>query len=183
MLGQGMQELIHQAFLHVEGLGPHVMEGHYDLIGPNGEIILPKVWETTIEPDTNISMHMWPMPEPPRGHPPPPPPSNWPNGSFSQKTNKGLGVPPVIVNLTRQHPVSKSKSRREPAKGVLAWMAGPSKTNYRGRSYSPPRRHSSQKSKGRGWIQRVNKILSKKEKEKDGKMQLRIRSTSSVRDC
>ncbi|PMD57279.1 uncharacterized protein K444DRAFT_503291, partial [Hyaloscypha bicolor E] len=46
----GMEELIRQAFQHVDGLGPHVAEGHYDLIGPNGEIVLPKVWETTIEP-------------------------------------------------------------------------------------------------------------------------------------
>ena len=36
------------------------------MIGPNGEIILPRVWETTIEPDWSISMHMWPMPEPPK---------------------------------------------------------------------------------------------------------------------
>jgi hypothetical protein len=63
-----MEELILQAFLHVEGLGTHVQEGHYDLVGPNGEIILPKVWETTIEPDWSISMHMWPMPEPSRPH-------------------------------------------------------------------------------------------------------------------
>ena len=39
-------------------------EGHYDLIGPNNEIILPGVWETVIEPDWTITMHMWPMPEP-----------------------------------------------------------------------------------------------------------------------
>jgi hypothetical protein len=61
---QGMEELIRQAFLHVDGIGPLVAEGHYDLIGPNGEIILPQVWETMIEPDWSISMHMWPMPEP-----------------------------------------------------------------------------------------------------------------------
>jgi hypothetical protein len=53
-----MEELIRQAFAHVEGLGPHVMAGKYDLIGPHGEIILPKIWETTIEPDWSISMHM-----------------------------------------------------------------------------------------------------------------------------
>jgi hypothetical protein len=84
-----MEELIRQAFLHVEGLGPHVAQGHYDLIGPNGEIILPRVWETTIEPDWVISMHMWPMPEPPKprpmqggpgGPPPPPPPPGWMSG-------------------------------------------------------------------------------------------------------
>ena len=59
-----MEDLIRQAFLHVDIIGPHVAEGHYDLIGPNGEIILPGVWETVIEPDWTITMHMWPMPEP-----------------------------------------------------------------------------------------------------------------------
>ncbi|KAH8589784.1 hypothetical protein B0O99DRAFT_522493 [Bisporella sp. PMI_857] len=66
----GMEELIRQAFMHVDVLGPHVADGHYDLIGPNGEIILPQVWETMIEPDWSISMHMWPMPEKPPPSPP-----------------------------------------------------------------------------------------------------------------
>jgi hypothetical protein len=61
---KGMEDLIKQAFLHVDIIGPHVAEGHYDLIGPNNEIILPAVWETVIEPDWTITMHMWPMPEP-----------------------------------------------------------------------------------------------------------------------
>src|SRR5271167_2208667 len=71
-----MEELIRQAFLHVDVIGPHVAEGHYDLVGPNGEIILPQVWETMIEPDWSITMHMWPMPDPPKGPPggPPGPP-------------------------------------------------------------------------------------------------------------
>lgn len=56
-----MEDLIKQAFLHVDAIGPHVQEGHYDLIGPNGEIILPSVWEKVIEPDASITMHMWPM--------------------------------------------------------------------------------------------------------------------------
>ncbi|KAK4137996.1 hypothetical protein BT67DRAFT_339592, partial [Trichocladium antarcticum] len=47
---QGMEELIKQAFIHVDVIGPHVQEGHYDLVGPNGEIILPTVWEKVVEP-------------------------------------------------------------------------------------------------------------------------------------
>lgn len=62
-----MEDLIRQAFLHVEMIGPHVAEGHYDLVGANGEIILPQVWATTIVPDTTITMHMWPMPESEKG--------------------------------------------------------------------------------------------------------------------
>ncbi|OTB16883.1 hypothetical protein K445DRAFT_58342, partial [Daldinia sp. EC12] len=61
---QGMEELIKQAFLHVDVIGPHVQAGHYDLIGPNGEIILPQVWEKVIEPDWAVTMHMWPMDRP-----------------------------------------------------------------------------------------------------------------------
>lgn len=78
-----MEELIKQAFIHVDIIGPHVQDGHYDLIGPNGEIILPQIWETVIEPDWAITMQMWPMPDPPKPAPPPgppgPPPMN-PNG-------------------------------------------------------------------------------------------------------
>lgn len=69
-----MEELIRQAFLHVEVIGPHVAEGHYDLVGPNGDIILPQVWETVVEPDWTITMHMWPIPEKPKTPEPPPPP-------------------------------------------------------------------------------------------------------------
>jgi chemotaxis protein histidine kinase CheA len=60
---KGMEGLIKQAFLHVDVLGEHVHQGHYDLMGPDGEIILPQVWETMIQPDWEVSMHMWPMPE------------------------------------------------------------------------------------------------------------------------
>ncbi|TVY80276.1 NAP1-binding protein [Lachnellula suecica] len=59
----GMEQLIRKAFQHVEIIGSHVADGHYDLIGPNGEIILPQAWDTMIEPDWEITMHMWPMPE------------------------------------------------------------------------------------------------------------------------
>ena len=61
-----MEDLIKQAFLHIEVIGPHVAEGHYDLVGPNGDIILPQVWETVVEPDWTITMHMWPIPEKPK---------------------------------------------------------------------------------------------------------------------
>ncbi|KAL9078736.1 MAG: hypothetical protein Q9157_002351 [Trypethelium eluteriae] len=60
----GMEELICQAFVHVDVIGPHVQDGHYDLMGPNAEIILPQVWESVVEPDMSITMHMWPIEEP-----------------------------------------------------------------------------------------------------------------------
>jgi hypothetical protein len=68
-----MEELIRQAFVHVEDIGPHVLDGHYDLFGPNGDILLPQVWERMIEPDWVVTMQMWPMPEPPPAPPAPEP--------------------------------------------------------------------------------------------------------------
>jgi hypothetical protein len=58
-----MEDLIKGALLHIDVIGPHVAEGHYDLVGPNGDIILPQVWETVIEPGWTITMHIWPIPE------------------------------------------------------------------------------------------------------------------------
>lgn len=71
---KGMNDLICQAFAHVEPFGQMVAEGNYDLIGPSGDIILPQIWETVIEPDWAITMHMWPIKEvtterPAAGHP------------------------------------------------------------------------------------------------------------------
>src|SRR5881394_2692168 len=66
-----MEALIQQAFLHVDVIGQHVAEGHYDLVGPNGDIIPPQLWETVVEPDWTITMHMWPAPEKPKSPDPP----------------------------------------------------------------------------------------------------------------
>ena len=62
-----MEYLIKEAFLHVAGLGPHVADGQYDLLGPKDEIIMPSIWESVIEPGWEITMHMWPIPEPQEG--------------------------------------------------------------------------------------------------------------------
>ena len=56
--------MIKEAFLHVADLGPRVADGHYDLLGPKDEIIMPSIWESVIEPGWEITMHMWPIPEP-----------------------------------------------------------------------------------------------------------------------
>ncbi|CEI39565.1 unnamed protein product [Fusarium venenatum] len=93
---QGMEDLIKQAFMQVDVLGPHVMEGHYDLIAPDGEIILPSVWEKVVQPDWSITMTMWPMdklpqlgPKMPGPHPKHPHAIPIPPGR-----PMGMGVPP-----------------------------------------------------------------------------------------
>ncbi|KAK4899643.1 hypothetical protein LTR27_002909 [Elasticomyces elasticus] len=62
---EGMELLIKQAFMPVarDFLSEHVHKGHYDLIGSDGQIILPRVWNTMIRPGEEVTMHMWPMPE------------------------------------------------------------------------------------------------------------------------
>ncbi|KAJ5908734.1 hypothetical protein N7495_001416 [Penicillium taxi] len=53
-----------QAFLHLDVIGPHVAEGHYDQVGPNGDLIPPQVYPGGLElwspVGQSITMHMWP---------------------------------------------------------------------------------------------------------------------------
>ena len=114
-----MEDLIRQAFLHVDIIGPHVAEGHYDLVGPNGEIILPQVWETMVEPEWTITMHMWPMPEPPPKDeikvvevpPPPPPPSKKQKGKSSSAIPPPPPPPPPPAHGSAPTPGGASTSK------------------------------------------------------------------------
>ncbi|KAL8896745.1 MAG: hypothetical protein Q9207_007555 [Kuettlingeria erythrocarpa] len=132
----GMEDLIRQAFLHVEVIGPHVAEGHYDLVGPNGEIILPQVWETMIEPDWVVTMHMWPMPEPP---PPPPPPPAPPEGA----ADAVVEVPPADGAVPPPPPppppgAGPPKKKVVKQTGFLAWTAGKPKNAKSGKARRKP---------------------------------------------
>ncbi|KAK2010252.1 hypothetical protein LZ32DRAFT_536333 [Colletotrichum eremochloae] len=60
---KGIEELIKQAFKHVDVVGPHVQEGHYDVI-MCGMIVLPQVWDCWIRPGVMVEMRMWPMDKP-----------------------------------------------------------------------------------------------------------------------
>ncbi|KAH6842266.1 hypothetical protein B0I37DRAFT_356367 [Chaetomium sp. MPI-CAGE-AT-0009] len=118
---QGMEELIKQAFLHVDVLGPHVQEGHYDLIGPDGEIILPQVWEKVIQPDWVVTMHMWPMDKAPL-RPNQPRPGHRPGFAFSRPASSRppgatMPIPPPPP------PPARSKKGGGPSH-VLGWMTG-----------------------------------------------------------
>lgn len=60
-----MEGLINQAFAHIEGIGPHVRKGRYDLEGPDGNLIMKEIWDTTIQPGWQVNMKMWPVTSPP----------------------------------------------------------------------------------------------------------------------
>lgn len=154
-----VKKIIEEAFLHVEVLGPHVHAGHFDLIGPNGSIILPSLWTSLIQPGDHITMHMWPMPEPIRQGPPgflgtgpPPPPPGWQPGGPPPPRPRMPGPPnpppppgwvgqwpppprprsgpPVIV--TPPPPIVKMQPKKKPQPvSIFSWMAG--KPAYRRR--------------------------------------------------
>ena len=71
-----MEALINQAFAHIDKLADWVHGGNYDLLGPDNEIIMPEYWRETIQPDMQITMMMWPFPEPKEDKDAPPPPAD-----------------------------------------------------------------------------------------------------------
>ena len=53
-----METLIKSAFLHSGQFSSRVEQGQYDLIGPDGNVILPEIWDMTVRPDITIEMIM-----------------------------------------------------------------------------------------------------------------------------
>jgi Ubiquitin-like domain len=145
-----MEELIRQAFLHVENLGPHVAEGHYDLVGPNGEIVLPRVWESTIQPDWSVSMHMWPMPEPPKpGFPPGPMPGHhFRNGHRSHRRH---GRPP---------PGPPPSAMRGPLHLSSMWTTNWPPEDAITADLSRDSRRKSNKSNAGGWMRKAKGLFN-----------------------
>jgi len=136
-----MEELIRQAFLHIEVIGPHVAEGHYDLVGPNGDIILPQVWETVIEPDWAITMHMWPIPEKPKEGPAPEPAPGKPADPPAEVKKKADGKMTDSEHQLRHTLTFLTAPKKPKAKGpevpgsFAMWMLGG--TNRRGGKGGP----------------------------------------------
>jgi ankyrin repeat protein len=147
-----MEELITQAFLHVDVIGPHVREGHYDLMGPTGEIILPAVWEHLIEPDMSLTMTMWPMGPPPARpgmQPPPPgrpgmhmpPPPGWRPGMLPPPGRPGMQPPPLPPGWRPPDMVSNlpgKPHKKKPSGGFLSWLAGGQSKKSRRRRHDGP---------------------------------------------
>ncbi|KXH30529.1 hypothetical protein CNYM01_02940 [Colletotrichum nymphaeae SA-01] len=146
-----MAGLIKQAFIHVDIIGPHVQEGHYDLIDPEGMIILPQLWSRLVQPDWVIEMRMWPMDKaparmPPAGIPyrrprippgPGPPGGPLPPSAFSGPTRKlqsqserpplpppPPGWVPPESNWESINVASPPKRKTKPRGSMLSWMSG-----------------------------------------------------------
>jgi hypothetical protein len=148
LLSQGIEELIRQAFAHVDVIGIHVADGHYDLIGPNGEIILTSGMgdndRTRLEyNDAYVAnARERPPPRPPwespgsrhggqsRHHlPPPGPRSASPQGPIPPPPTNWPPRPPPPGAMPGPGPPfmlspSVSSRKSEQTKSVLGWMAG-----------------------------------------------------------
>ena len=59
-----MERLIKQAFTDVDSLVKYIDERKYDLLDGNGHVILPALWESTIQPGWSVTMYMWSIAEP-----------------------------------------------------------------------------------------------------------------------
>ncbi|OCK77813.1 hypothetical protein K432DRAFT_445075 [Lepidopterella palustris CBS 459.81] len=114
---KGMEALIIQTIsAHTETIGQLVRDGHYDLVGPDGNILLPEIWEAIIEPGWTIRMHMWPISESESSRlplPPPPPPA----GSGVIFEDPSALDPPRLL---------RDRGRKENPQRAPMWMAGAS---------------------------------------------------------
>ncbi|KAF7907787.1 uncharacterized protein EAF01_005373 [Botrytis porri] len=130
----GMEDLVKQAFRHVDIIGPRVNDGHYDLVGPTGEIILPQVWESVIEPGWLITMYMWPMPGPRRQAPEPMPPRPGHPGNFPPPPPPGFAATQPGGLMSGPTPRMKKSTQSE----TLAWMPGARHSKSRKKQKSAP---------------------------------------------
>lgn len=61
---KGMESVIKTTYLFLlDTMDPRIQQGHYDLISPDGKVIHPQDWDSTIQPGWNITMHLWPIEE------------------------------------------------------------------------------------------------------------------------
>lgn len=86
-----MESLINQAFAHIDNIGPHVRRGHFDLEGPEGELILREIWDKTVQPGWSITMKMWPNYE------------NYPLDPGGHHPRAHAGMPPIRIPPNLSH--------------------------------------------------------------------------------
>ncbi|KIV94530.1 hypothetical protein, variant 1 [Exophiala mesophila] len=104
-----MEGLINQAFAHIDGIGEQVLNGRYDLLGPDKEIIMPNYWDSTIEPDMHITMMLWPVPEPKK------------EDEIIVTDDFG---PDTLLNLDEVLNPPKKKGKKKKPGGLASWMLG-----------------------------------------------------------
>ena len=64
---QTFTTLIEESFAHIPELDPHVRVSKFDILDPEGRVVLPSVWDEVVRPGWEVSMHMWPIESPMAG--------------------------------------------------------------------------------------------------------------------
>jgi hypothetical protein len=110
---KGMEDLIKESCTMIDDLNEHVRQGHYDLFGISGEIILPQSWERVIQPGCEIKMLMWPILEEEGLHQDKSATSNpWPSTDGSSRDGDPSELPPGYLRRDDlQKPVSTLDTR------------------------------------------------------------------------
>lgn len=104
--------MIKQEFLNDDDdIGPRVIEGHYELRGPDG-VISPQIWESVIQPGLSVTMHMLPTPERPSHAPPPPPPE--PEPASRTPTPPPLEPEPTPAQSSSLEPAEDTPHTQQP---------------------------------------------------------------------
>lgn len=102
----GMKKLICQAFEHIERLGAHVLQGHYDLFDPQDKPIKPNMWDQAVYPGIRVRMEMHPL-------------SVGKNGKVGPNLLADPDLDSVIEDTDPQSPTLKKARRRSKQKPVL----------------------------------------------------------------
>ena len=55
-----MESLLANSFSHDPTVNVQTLGSRFDIVGPNGDIILPAVWESVIQPGWVLELRPWP---------------------------------------------------------------------------------------------------------------------------
>ena len=55
-----MDDLVKKTLLHF-GVDSYILEGHYNLLDPNGDTLIPAIWEHSVEPGWTVTMAQFPL--------------------------------------------------------------------------------------------------------------------------
>ncbi|KAL0936379.1 uncharacterized protein CTRU02_208594 [Colletotrichum truncatum] len=114
---EGLTSYLNEAFKHVDIVGPHVMEGHFDIVSKDlGDVILlPSIWGDLVKPGYVVDMRVWPIEKPrqiPVAHRRPFPPPGMPAGALPKSP---APEPPSPAKSPEPQPeTAKTRNKKKP---------------------------------------------------------------------
>ena len=124
-----MEGLVRRRFTSDDAIGSKVYKKEYDLLSPNGEIILPETWELLIRPGWVVGMRLWSALEDGQGGMGSP---NYSNLTTVANTATSL-TPSGSLKPPRSHngaSSSASSSSRRKKTSIKSWFSGRRSSRY-----------------------------------------------------